>query len=347
MKTPKLIMISGALLILALFLFPLWNITLEAPQYPTPLGMDIYINDFSDAHPHDIKNINLMNHYVGMQYIPETIPEFKIFPWVVGIMAALGVLIGLFANYKWYLGWFVLMSVFAIAGIYDFYLWEYDYGHNLDPKAIMKFTNPDGSIMGFQPPLFGSKDILNFKAHSYPQLGAYLMALGMALTFIAYILGKKDAKKYLFTPKSSLKKTILTLFSLALLFTSCNTGPKAIDYGIDGCHFCEMTIVDKLHAAEIVTKKGKIYKFDATECMINNLKDMDIETIDIYLSTDYNEPEALIDASQATFLISKEIPSPMGAYLSAFKHKEDAVTKQKEKGGELYTWQELLTKLKR
>ena len=58
----------------------------------------------------------------------------------------------------------------------------------------MKFTNPDGSIMGFQPPLFGSKDILNFKAHSYPRLGAYFMFVGMALTFIAFIVGKKETK---------------------------------------------------------------------------------------------------------------------------------------------------------
>jgi hypothetical protein len=75
-----------------------------------------------------------------------------------------------------------------------FYLWEYDYGHNLDPKAIMKFTNPDGSVMGFQPPLFGSKDILNFKAHSYPRLGAYLMFLGMGLIALAFFVGKKESK---------------------------------------------------------------------------------------------------------------------------------------------------------
>nr|WP_240315573.1 nitrous oxide reductase accessory protein NosL [Aquimarina longa] len=120
-----------------------------------------------------------------------------------------------------------------------------------------------------------------------------------------------------------------------------------MNYGTDGCHFCQMTIVDKLHAAEIVTTKGKIYKFDATECMVNALKDMDTNTIDIYLSTDYNQPQTLIDATKATFLISKEIPSPMGAYLSAFEHKEDAIIKKEEKGGKLYTWQELHIKLKK
>ena len=194
MKKSKILMVIGSLLLLGLFVFPLWNITLEAPQYPIPLGMDIHINKFSDTHEFDVKNINLMNHYVGMQYIPETIPEFKIFPWAIGFMVALGVLFGFLGNHKLFLVWFVIISLLGIAGMYDFYLWEYDYGHNLDPKAIMKFTNPDGSIMGFQPPLFGSKDILNFKAHSYPRLGAYLMFLGMFLTFVAFFVGKKEAK---------------------------------------------------------------------------------------------------------------------------------------------------------
>jgi hypothetical protein len=195
MKKSKILMILGSLFLIGLFIFPLWNITLEAPQYPIPLGMDIHINKFKDTHEHDIKNINLMNHYVGMQNIPETIPEFEIFPIVIGFMIVLGVLVGFIGKYKWFLAWFVLMSLLGIAGMYDFYLWEYDYGHNLDPKAIMNFKNPDGSVMGFQPPLFGTKLILNFTAHSYPRIGAYFMFAGMMLTFISYLIGRREAKK--------------------------------------------------------------------------------------------------------------------------------------------------------
>lgn len=194
MKKSKILMTAGSLMLLGLFVFPLWNITLEAPQYPIPLGMNIHINKFVDTHEFDIKNINLMNHYVGMQYIPETITEFKIFPVVIAIMVALGVVIGLKGNYKLFLAWFILMSVLGVAGMYDFYLWEYDYGHNLDPKAIMNFKNPDGSVMGFQPPLFGTKYILNFTAHSYPRMGAYFMFVGMFMTLVAFFLGKKEAK---------------------------------------------------------------------------------------------------------------------------------------------------------
>lgn len=188
-------MMAGSLMILGLFVLPLWNITLEAPQYPTALGMDIYIYKFEGVQEFDIKNINLMNHYVGMQYIPESIPEFTIFPIVILTMSILGLLIGFKAAPKWYLIWFLVMTVLGIAGIYDFYLWEYDYGHNLDPKAIMKFTNPDGTPMGFQPPLLGTKHILNFVAHSYPRAGAFMMFAGMLLTLIAYVLGKKEGKK--------------------------------------------------------------------------------------------------------------------------------------------------------
>jgi copper chaperone NosL len=136
------------------------------------------------------------------------------------------------------------------------------------------------------------------------------------------------------------------IVSLLLLFYSCNVSPQAINYGSDGCHFCRMTIVDKVHAAEIVTKKGKVYKFDASECMINFLGAFDTSEIKLYLSNNYSEPEALIDATKASFLISENVPSPMGEFLSAFKTEEEAQKMQSEKGGTLYTWNQLLAHLK-
>ncbi|NAY92845.1 hypothetical protein GTQ34_13055 [Muricauda sp. JGD-17] len=195
MKKSRIIMALAALLPLLLFVFPLWKITLEAPQYPTPLGMYIHINDFADANPHDIKNINLMNHYVGMKYIPDAIPEFKIFPIGIVITTIIGLIIAFKANHKWFLYWFIMMVLVSTAGLIDFYLWEHEYGHDLDPRAIMKFTNPDGSVMGFQPPFFGTKNILNFTAHSYPRLGAYFLGLGIALGLVAYYLGRKQTLK--------------------------------------------------------------------------------------------------------------------------------------------------------
>jgi len=141
----------------------------------------------------------------------------------------------------------------------------------------------------------------------------------------------------------TLKQLTLILLT-SLVITSCNIKPEPILYGEDGCHFCKMTIVDKIHAAEMVTKKGKVYKFDATECMIHFMDEFDTSQVELYLSNDYTKPEVLIDATQATFLISKNVPSPMGAFLSAFENKADAEAVLKEKGGDLYTWETLLAK---
>ncbi|MCB0538396.1 MAG: hypothetical protein R2836_09495 [Chitinophagales bacterium] len=195
MKLSKIIMIVGAALLLALFVLPLWNITLEAPQYPEPIGMNIHINKIADANPNDIQNINLMNHYVGMKDIPTDMLEFKIFPVVIGTMALLGIIIGIVGKHKLFLLWFIVMSLFGTAGMYDFYKWEYNYGHNLKETAAIKFTNDDGTPMAYQPPLIGTKTILNFVAHSYPRSGAIALFGGMGLSLVAFFVGMKEAKK--------------------------------------------------------------------------------------------------------------------------------------------------------
>ncbi|MDO9262235.1 MAG: hypothetical protein Q7U08_09865 [Flavobacteriaceae bacterium] len=187
MKKSKIYMILGSLLLLMLFVFPLWNITLEAPQYPEPLAMDIWINKVTDHNPNDIKNINLMNHYIGMRDVPVEMKEFKIFPIVIIVMAALGVLIGIIGKRKLYLTWGILMIILGIIGMYDFYLWLYDYGHNLSPHAAIKIPG-----QGYTPPLFGSKSILNFNAISLPMAGAYFMIVGIALSFVAFFQAKRE-----------------------------------------------------------------------------------------------------------------------------------------------------------
>ncbi len=187
MRKDKIVFIVGVLLLLGLFVFPLWNITLEAPQYPDSLGMDIWITKITDHNPNDIKNINLMNHYVGMADIQLDMIEFTIFPIVISAMIVLGIIIGFTGNKKLYLTWFIVMILLGIAGMYDFYLWEYEYGHNLNPHAAIKIPG-----QAYQPPLIGSKRILNFNATSLPAIGAYLMTLGLVLNCIAtFLLIKK------------------------------------------------------------------------------------------------------------------------------------------------------------
>ena len=192
MKRSKITMLIGALLLLSLFVFPMWGIILKAPQYPVPIGMNIWINKITDKNPNDIQNINIMNHYVGMEKIPEFIPEFRIFPPIVLFMSALGILFAFMGKRSLFLLWFILMIMLGTAGMYDFYLWEYDYGHNLKENAAIKFTDEKGEPMAYQPPLIGSKMILNFEAISMPRLGAYLLFLGMALSLVAFRMNKKE-----------------------------------------------------------------------------------------------------------------------------------------------------------
>lgn len=195
-------MIIGSLLLLGLFKFPLWNIMLGAPQYPEPLGMNIYINGIQGASEFDIQNIDGLNHYIGMKTIPkpEEMWEFQTFPLVIGGMVALGVIIGILGffgkvSYKWFIGWFLLMSVLGILGMYDFNAWLTAYGSELDPNAIMKMENPDGTPMSYKPPLFGHQKMLNFDVTSLPHTGAYMMFAGMVLTIVAFFIGKKETIK--------------------------------------------------------------------------------------------------------------------------------------------------------
>ena len=184
-------MIIAALGLLMLFVWPLWRITLIAPQYPQGVTMYIWINKIGGDTPGTLQNINILNHYVGMKYIePDSIPELKYFPFIVVGLSVLG-LIAAIVNKKWlYLSWTVLLIVLAALGIYDFYLWEYDYGHNLSPNAPIKI--PGAS---FQPPVFGTKQIINFTAKSFPHIGGYLAGLSIILGFVAYYLKNKLAVK--------------------------------------------------------------------------------------------------------------------------------------------------------
>ena len=202
MKKASIIMIIGSLLLLGLFKFPLWNIMLGAPQYPDPLGMNIYIQGIEGNEEFDIQNIDGLNHYIGLKTIPkvEEMWEFQVVPKVIAAMVVLGVIIGLLGffgkvSYKWFLGWFILMSVLGALGMYDFNLWLVDYGTDLDPKAIMAYTQPDGSPMSYKPPLIGYQKMLNFDVDSWPATGAYMIFVGMLLTVIAFFVGKNASKK--------------------------------------------------------------------------------------------------------------------------------------------------------
>lgn len=128
---------------------------------------------------------------------------------------------------------------------------------------------------------------------------------------------------------------------------ACKPTPKDIEYGYDMCHYCKMTIVDQQHAAEAVTSKGKAFMFDAIECMINFEAGQPETDFALLLVCDYARPGSWIDARQGSFLISPAVPSPMGAFLSAFESKLAAEQLQSDKGGEVYDWESLKMHLRK
>ena len=140
-------------------------------------------------------------------------------------------------------------------------------------------------------------------------------------------------------------KTLKFNFSIFMLLgvflSACNKSPEAIDYGNDACHFCQMTIVDKIHGAELVTDKGKLFKFDSAECLLHYHKSLNNTQGYLFLTNHFENPEVLIPVSEAKFLISENLPSPMGAYLTAFRTDASIALIKEEKGGEVYDWESL------
>lgn len=143
-----------------------------------------------------------------------------------------------------------------------------------------------------------------------------------------------------------LKRFFLLSF-VTLLLVSCEISPQKIEYGSDACHYCDMTIVDRQFAAQLVSKKGKAFKYDAIECMVHSLQeDMTDTEIALYLAADFTNPGDLVDATKATYLVSDKIQSPMGANLSAYKDQKNAEKAVEELTGKIYSWEEIQRHLK-
>lgn len=180
----RVLMFIASMLMLLLFAFPIWNITLEAPQYPEGIKMYIWINKITGSDEFTLQNVNILNHYIGMKAItPESIPELTYFPYIIIGLTILGVVFAIIGKKILYLVWSLLLMVLGALGIYDFYLWEYDYGHNLNPTAQIKIPG-----MSYQPPLLGEKQLLNFLAKSYPDVGTYAMILASIIAFVAFMI---------------------------------------------------------------------------------------------------------------------------------------------------------------
>jgi copper chaperone NosL len=321
--------VSAAALVISLFV-PIWRIDLVAPQYPEGLYLLIHSNKLSG----NVDIINGLNHYIGMKTLHEAdFVEFSVLPYLIVLFAILFLTAAVVGKRKLLNIVFSLFLLFGVVAMVDFWKWEYNYGHELNPDAAIKVPG-----MTYQPPLIGYKQLLNFSAYSMPDVGGWLfVAAGVCALAAVFFTWKRHRLR---KPQG---KILMMAFAITMVMqlASCSISPEKIKVGTDHCSFCKMTISDVRYGAEILTKKGKVYKFDDVHCILSMLKGMPAEDIhDIYFTNFYGD-HALINAKTAMFFKSDELNTPMGGNVAAIS--DDASLQrlsQQFKGAEV-SWSEL------
>ncbi len=300
--------------VVMLWFFPMWRIDLVAPQYPEGIFMQIWINDVKG----DVDIINGLNHYIGMKTIhKEDFKEFIYLPIALMGYCGLGLLVLLWGRKKGYYIWAGIFLLIAGISMYDFWKWEYDYGHNLDPSAPIKVPG-----MAYQPPLIGYKKMLNFEALSQPDIGGwFFISAGMILAGISWYEWKRSGKR-----KSMKRRPYAPVCILLLFLMSCSRGFEPVDYGKDACVHCRMTIVDERFASELVDEKGKVFKFDDLKCMKQfiHAKEKNGQDNLLFVEDYLMQHEGAIDAVNAVYLEHDFFASPMRGNYAAFTDEQEA-----------------------
>lgn len=221
-------MAVAALLMLVLFFVPLWRIQLQAPQYPEGLGMLIRVNTITGLAPTDLRNINGLNHYIGMKAIePAAIPVLHYMPWVVGALIVFGLAVALAGRRAFLWAWIASYGVAGAAGLAEFYAWSYDYGHNLASDAVIKVPG-----MSYQPPLIGSKQLLNFTASSWPATGGWLAVVAFVVAVLALLPFRHRVRKAaapLLVPKQAVVSLLLAVTLGACLSPAAAQGSPQVE----------------------------------------------------------------------------------------------------------------------
>ena len=298
-QSARALTLAASLLLGVLFVTPLWSVRLVAPQYPEGLGMLIRINTIQGVKEHDLRNINSLNHYIGMKAIePEAIPELRYMPWIAAGLIAAGVVVAVAARRRLLVGWLVAIAVAGGAGMYDFWRWSYDYGHNLDlENAIIVVPG-----MTYQPPLIGTKQLLNFTATSLPATGAIVAGLAVALAAFALWLSYRRGSR-------------AGVAALALT-AACVAHDPAIAFGHATCEECRMVVSDRRFGALVVTAHGKELTFDSVECYRAYFARAGAPRVRETWVVDAAAPGTLIPLSAATFIFDGPVRPPMGDAVS-------------------------------
>ena len=187
---PRVLLLVAALLLVPTYLMPLWKLTMFAPQYPEGLILDIHSYKLQGGNKgQDVKEINILNHYIGMKDLTTAdFTEFKWMPFVIGMLGLLFLRALVHGRLGDLLDVAVLYLYFGLFSLWSFGYKLYSYGHNLAPTASVK-------VDPFMPPLFGHKKLANFEVYSFPAAGSYALAAAGAAVLLALFLGWREARR--------------------------------------------------------------------------------------------------------------------------------------------------------
>lgn len=184
----RLLLLAAAVTIAVSIFFPLWKMHLVAPQYQD--GLDLYIWSFKieggGYNGQHLAEINNLNHYIGMKKIEQAdFMEMRWMPFVFGLIILMTLRSIVFGEMSNVVDLFAVYTYFGLFSIGSFWYRLYEYGHNLDPQAPVR-------IEPFTPLLIGVKQIANFREHSFPQTGAYLLLLSVLFILLAGWSSRKE-----------------------------------------------------------------------------------------------------------------------------------------------------------
>jgi copper chaperone NosL len=354
----RLAIALGALLLIPALVLPLWSIRIVAPQYKEGLGMYIGAGDIWGHTEHDIQNINILNHYIGMKpIVPEEVGVLAIMPLAVGLLVVTGLGAALIGRRSVVWAWLGIFAALGIAGLYEFWSWNYDYGHNLSPDAPIKVPG-----MTYQPPLIGVKTLLTIRASSLPSWGTLFVMMSYLLGVAALLHDRRPLfrrrKQSDGTPAGASKPAAgagpmkaAAAVLLALLVTACGSdraGRQAADVAAwaDGgvpSDYCEGVIPEERFGGEVITP-DRTYRFMSVECMAGFLASGLVEPAQVsgVRVVDYNHGERLIDAEHALYVRSQFRASPNGLNLLATDDERIAANLHYFFGGQRLSWPEVL-----
>lgn len=338
-KQSRILLAVAAVLLVPVYWLPLWSIRIVAPQYREGLGMYIGLRDIWGHREHDIQNINILNHYIGMKPIdPAIVDVLRIMPWAVAVVMALAVAAALVGR-RWAVrAWLATFAVLGTAGLLEFRAWNHDYGTNLDPTAPIKIPG-----MTYEPPMLGVEQLLNMTTSSWPSWGTLFVALAFAAGAGALWVARTPARRRLAAVPAA---------ALALLVAGCAPdGARSAEAAVPefapdtpSCAYCEGAIPAVRFGGQVTTDDGEVFRFMSVECLAGFLLEERVpaERIRSIQVVDYNQGERLIDARRAHYLRSQFLTSPNGIGLLATETEKVAANLHYFFGGDRIGWDDVL-----